>query len=428
MPDRTRNSQTNKQKNGFLSAFKFRSGPFYDYSLLAVVIILICFGLVMLYSASAYEATRTFGDDMHYFKRQLLFSLFSILLAVFISKIDYHFILKFSIPIYLLSIVLMVAVRFTPFGVEINGARRWLGYGSFTFQPSEIAKIAVILCVVYMIKRLGRDYKSLQGTFLVGMLGVIAAGAAYIFTENLSTAIIILGISIGILFVSHPKTKYFVIGFIAAVAATAGLLFYIVNNIESSDSFRVTRVLTWIDPEKYSELGGWQVLQGLYAIGSGGLFGKGLGNSTQKLDIIPEAGNEMIFSIICEELGLFGALLVIILFGYLLYRLVVIAQNAPDKQGALIATGIFVHISLQVVLNICVVLNVIPTTGITLPFISYGGTSVVFLMIEMGIALSISAKIHVNDESTVIIDARTRRNITPKRRRQERPGQGQYSS
>ncbi len=424
MPDRTRTSRTKKQSSAFWSVFKLRSGPFYDYNLLAVVIILTCFGLVMLYSASAYEATRTFGDDMHYFKRQLLISAFGIFLALVISKIDYHFILRFSVMIYGISIVLMAAVRFTPFGVEINGARRWLGYGTWTFQPSEIAKIAVILIVVYMIKRLGRDYKSFQGTVLVGALGVVAAGAAYIFTENLSTAIIILGISIGILFVSHPKTSYFVIGFIVAVAAVAGLLFYIITNIESSESFRVTRVLTWIDPEKYSELGGWQVLQGLYAIGSGGIFGKGLGNSTQKLDIIPEAGNDMIFSIICEELGLFGALLVIILFGYLLYRLVVIAQNAPDKQGALIATGIFVHISLQVVLNICVVLNVIPTTGITLPFISYGGTSVVFLMIEMGIALSISAKIHVNDEKTVIIDARTRKNITRERRRQERTGSG----
>ncbi len=424
MPDKTRTSRTKKQSSAFWSVFKLRSGPFYDYNLLAVVIILTCFGLVMLYSASAYEATRTFGDDMHYFKRQLLISAFGIFLALVISKIDYHFILRFSVMIYGISIVLMAAVRFTPFGVEINGARRWLGYGTWTFQPSEIAKIAVILIVVYMIKRLGRDYKSFQGTVLVGALGVVAAGAAYIFTENLSTAIIILGISIGILFVSHPKTSYFVIGFIVAVAAVAGLLFYIITNIESSESFRVTRVLTWIDPEKYSELGGWQVLQGLYAIGSGGIFGKGLGNSTQKLDIIPEAGNDMIFSIICEELGLFGALLVIILFGYLLYRLVVIAQNAPDKQGALIATGIFVHISLQVVLNICVVLNVIPTTGITLPFISYGGTSVVFLMIEMGIALSISAKIHVNDEKTVIIDARTRKNITRERRRQERTGSG----
>ena len=155
------------------------------------------------------------------------------------------------------------------------------------------------------------------------------------------------------------------------------------------------RVMIWLHPEDYEK--GYQTLQGLYAIGSGGLFGKGLGESMQKLGFIPEAQNDMIFSIICEELGLFGAVLLTILFVFLLYRLMFIAQNAPDLLGSLIVTGIFAHIALQVILNIAVVLNVIPTTGVTLPFISYGGTSILFLMTEMGIALNVSRQIRIKD-------------------------------
>ncbi len=393
-------------------------GRYYDYSLLAVVIILTCFGLVMLYSASSYEATSTFGNDMHYLIRQAAFSLIGLVFAIFVSTIDYHVYLRFAPALYAVSILLMAAVKYTPLGLTINGARRWLGIPntSYSFQPSEIAKIATILLIVYLMKRLGRDFKSLTGmTLLIGS-GALAAFSAYYFTENLSTAMIIMGICIGMIFVSHPKTALFVVLFILAAVLIALAIVFLIRNIETSDSFRVKRILTWIDPEKYSELGGWQVLQGLYAIGSGGFFGKGLGNSTQKLDIIPESGNDMIFSIICEELGLFGAILVLLLFAYLLYRLSVIAQNASDKYGSLIATGIFIHIALQVILNVCVVLNVIPTTGITLPLISYGGTSVLFLMTEIGIALGISGRIGI-DEREKMPQSRARTRTRANRRK-----------
>ena len=162
---------------------------------------------------------------------------------------------------------------------------------------------------------------------------------------------------------------------------------------DETGSFRIQRIQVWLDPESYASLGGYQVMQALYAIGSGGFFGKGLGKSTQKLGSLPEAQNDMIFSIICEELGVFGAALLILLFVFLLYRLFFIAQNAPDLLGALIASGIFIHIAIQVVLNIAVVINLIPTTGITLPFVSYGGTSILFLMGEMALALSVSRQI-----------------------------------
>ena len=233
--------------------------------------------------------------------------------------------------------------------------------------------------------------------FLLFLGGVQAVGAYY-FTENLSTALIILGISCVMIFLAHPKTRPFLIAVVVIALIVAAGIFYLSQNMDGSSHFRIRRVLAWLDPEKYSAMGVYQVLQGLYAIGSGGFFGKGLGNSTQKLATIPEAQNDMIFSIICEELGLFGAILVLLLFGYLLYRLFFIAQNAPDLYGTLMVSGIFVHISLQVILNICVVLNVIPTTGVTLPFVSYGGTSVLFLMAEIGIALSVSRRIRFQDE------------------------------
>ena len=166
----------------------------------------------------------------------------------------------------------------------------------------------------------------------------------------------------------------------------------------TSENFRIQRILAWLHPEANLDEGGYQVLQALYAIGSGGFFGKGLGNSAQKLGTIPEAQNDMIFAIECEELGVFGAVLLLLMFGYLMYRLFFIAQNAPDLYGSLVVTGIFAHIALQVVLNLFVVLNLMPTTGITLPFVSYGGTSILFLMVEMGIALSVSRQIRFKNE------------------------------
>ena len=182
---------------------------------------------------------------------------------------------------------------------------------------------------------------------------------------------------------------------LAVVAVVALIIVIYASTLEydPTGNFRLRRVQVWLHPEQYSAFGGYQVIQGLYAIGSGGLFGKGLGNSAQKISSIPEAQNDMIFSIICEELGIFGMLLVLLLFGYLLYRLFFIAQNAPDLFGSLMVTGIMAHIAIQVILNIAVVTNTIPNTGITLPFISYGGTSVAILLTEMGLALSVSRRI-----------------------------------
>ena len=369
---------------------------YYDYNLLAAVILLTCFGLVMLYSTSAYMAELKFGNDMYYFKKQALISLACILLAILVSFVDYHVLSPLGGVIFLAAFILMALVQ-TPLGVEVNGARRWLNLG-IQFQPSEVAKIAVIVFVPIVIVRMGRRFQGLKACIFPLALGLVLGFGAYKFTENLSTAIIIVGIACVIVFVAHPRTAPFVLIMVAAVVVVGAAIFILSQTMESSDSFRLRRVLVWLDPEKYSEEGGYQILQALYALGSGGFFGKGLGNSTQKLGSVPEAQNDKIFSIVCEELGIFGGAIVLLLFGYLIYRLFFIAQNAPDLFGSLMVVGIMAHISLQVILNICVVINLVPTTGITLPFISYGGTSVFFLMMEMALALSVSRKIKFQKE------------------------------
>ncbi len=366
---------------------------YFDYNLLASVILLICFGLIMLYSASYYDAFRHHkGNYMFFFRKQALISLASVLMAVVISRFDYHLFARFSGLIYGLSLVLMAMVRFSPLGVKSNGSKRWLNLG-VQFQPSELAKIAVILFVPMAIIKMGKQMRSLKAVVILLAIGGIQAFGAKVLTDNLSTALIIMAIACVLIYLGHPKNAPFVIAAASAFVLIGITVIFLKTNVNANSGFRAQRVITWLNPEESLAEGGFQVVQGLYAIGSGGFFGKGLGNSEQKLSTIPEAQNDMIFSIICEELGVFGAVLVLLMFGYLVYRLFFIAQNAPDLYGTLIVSGILVHIALQVILNICVVLNIIPTTGITLPFISYGGTSVVFLMAEIGIALSVSRSI-----------------------------------
>lgn len=368
---------------------------YFDFDLLLVIVFLMCFGLVMLYSTSAYEAQADFGNDMYYFSKQALIGVAGFVGMFIVSKIDYHIYGAFALEIYIFSMIMMVLVQ-TPLGVTVNGARRWIGLpGNMTIQPAEITKIAVILFISYELCRLGKKAYTMEGIIRVLVLGAVASGGVLFLTDNLSTAIIVMAITCILIFVIHPKTKPFlaIVGIGAAVAAVGIAVLSV--TVANSDNFRLQRIISWLNPEATADTGSFQVMQGLYAIGSGGFFGKGLGNSTQKLGVIPEAQNDMILVIICEELGVFGVIIILILFGILLYRLMFIAKNAPDLYGSLIATGIFAHIALQVILNIAVVTGMLPTTGITLPFISYGGTAILFLLAEMGIALGISRKIRL---------------------------------
>ena len=374
---------------------------YYDYSLLAVIILLTCFGLVMLYSTSSYMAELNYGDDMYYFKKQAAISFGCIIIALGISQIDYHILTKFTGVLYGMAAILMILVK-TPLGRTANGARRWLNLGPLSFQPSEVAKIAVIVCLSYMIVNMGRNIKTLKAFMILAGSGSALAFLAYACTDNLSTAIIIFCITMGLIFIAHPKVKPFLIA--AGVGIVLIIIFVMIlsSSLETSSSFRLRRILVWLHPEDFASGDGYQTIQALYAIGSGGFLGRGLGNSIQKLGSVPEAQNDMIFSIVCEELGILGGIILLLLFAYLLYRLFFIAQNAPDMFGSLMVSGIFIHIALQVIFDIAVVLNLMPNTGVTLPFVSYGGTSIVFLMSEMGLALSVARQIKFKEPERLL--------------------------
>lgn len=347
-----------------------------DKTLLILVLILVILGLVILYSTSAYNGRVRFHDSAYYFKKQLFATSLGLMGMYLVSRIDYHRLVQMAPLFYGASLLLSTAVLF--FGQEYNGSKRWLALGPLSFQPSEFAKLAVILFLADRIektkgKTTGLWFMCKIMLWLLPIVGLVG-------TNNLSTAIIILGIGVILIFVSNPKYLQF-IGLGAGGIAFMGIFL-------AMESYRLERLAVWRDPEKYDK--GFQTIQGLYAIGSGGIFGVGLGGSLQKLGFVPEAQNDMIFSIICEETGLVGAALVMLIFGLLLWRLMVVSTHAPDLLGAMIAVGILGHMAIQVILNIAVVTNTIPNTGITLPFISYGGTSVLFLLSEMGLALNVS--------------------------------------
>ena len=350
-----------------------------DIPLLISVLTLVLFGMVMLYSTSSYNGLVKFGDSFYYLKKQFFATSLGLAAMYVVANIDYHIWSLFAVWGYGLSAVLSTLVLFV--GQEINGSKRWLALGPLSFQPSEFAKVALIIFLAWIVTKQGKKIGSLKTMFLVILSALPIVGL--VGSNNLSTAIIILGIAVILIFVASPKYLQFIaigllgVGFIAIFLATA--------------SYRLERLAIWLNPEEYEK--GYQTLQGLYAIGSGGVFGVGIGNGKQKLGFVPEAQNDMIFSIICEELGLLGACLLIFLFGVLIWRLMVVASHTKDLYGCLVVTGIMAHIMIQVILNIAVVTNTIPNTGITLPFVSYGGTSVLFLLAEMGIALNISFSI-----------------------------------
>lgn len=347
-----------------------------DYTLFLIVMFLVVFGLITLFSTSAYNGKVKFDDSAYYFKKQLFATALGIAAMYVVSCIDYHKFEKLAIPGYLISLGLSGLVLVA--GSSYNGSKRWLSLGPLSFQPSEFAKLAVIIFLAHMVSRQKKKRGGILQLFVV--LGMVLPIVGLVGTNNLSTAIIILGIAVIVVFVSNPKYLQFV------WLAVGGIGF--ITIFLSMEQYRLERLAIWRDPENFEK--GFQTIQGLFAIGSGGLFGKGLGESMQKLGFVPEAQNDMIFSIICEELGLAGAVILIIIFIILLWRFMVIATHTEDLFGSLMVVGVMGHIAIQVMLNVAVVTNTIPNTGITLPFISYGGTSVLFLLSEMGVVLSVS--------------------------------------
>lgn len=368
-----------KKKQGAVKR-KEKSITYFDYNLLFLIIFLVCFGLVMLYSSSSYLAANSalYGyDGAYYLKKQLRNVLLGAVALIFLAWVDYRRWKKWGIVAYVGSLALCIAVIFV--GADSHGSTRWLNIGPVQFQPSEVAKIGVIVFLAMFLERVVKKLD--KGWNLFKVLLLLAPLIGVVAYSNLSTAIIIMGIAVCMLFVASPKYWHF------GLVAVFGVIFVIV--FIATAGYRMGRIEAWLHPETAGDAG-YQTMQGLYAIGSGGLFGKGLGESIQKMGNVPESQNDMIFTIICEELGLFGAVSVILLFMLLIWRMMIIANNAQDLFGALIVVGVMSHIAIQVILNIAVVTNSIPNTGVILPFISYGGTSFVFLLGEMGLVLSVS--------------------------------------
>ena len=364
---------------------------FYDYSLLFAVLFITGFGMLMMYSASSYSAQNQLNNAQYYLHRQMIFAGGGIVLMLLISKVDYHRLWKASLGIYILCWIAVIATGFI--GLSSHGSQRWISVFGMRVQPSEFMKAGIIIFLAALITAHDKKMQKLNpwlGAFCVALFpGLVTVGT------NLSTAIIIVGIGGVMLFVANDK--YWPFAILAAIAVFGYIGAYPIAKLFSKfhilQEYQLTRIFAWRDPSNYID-DTYQTIQGLYAIGSGGIFGKGLGESIQKF-LIPEAQNDMIFTIICEELGLFGAVSLILIYGFIIYRLYDIAKNAKDLFGSMLVIGVMVHISLQAILNIAVATNSIPNTGITLPFVSYGGTSLVLLLMECGMCLSVSGQIEV---------------------------------
>ena len=361
---------------------KYRKPLGYDFTVLFIVLILVLFGVVMIFSSSYYYTmtTERFHNDMFYFlKRQSLWAVLGIVAMVGMMHIPYTLWRRFAKLAYWLSNLFLLALPFV--GTEAGGQKRWLGIGSLSFQPSEFTKIAVILFLSSYVIEHRKELANLKGFFKACC--VLLLPVALIAISNFSSALLVGLMGATILFVASPRVWYFGAA-IAGAIPLCGLAVAI-----PKFRYRLTRIKTWLDPWADPTGDGFQTIQSLYALASGGLFGLGLGQSRQKT-FIPEAYNDIIFAIICEELGIFGAGLVILLFIFLLYRIYIISQTAEDMLGRMLTIGVFSHIALQVILNLLVVTGLFPTTGVTLPFFSYGGSASVFLLMEIGLVLSVN--------------------------------------
>ncbi len=354
-----------------------------DITFLSFVFILLTVGLVMMFSASYAFSYQRYGDSYKFIIRQAAFAAAGVVTMLVVSRIDYHFWRKFAWVLYGVSVVILAVLLFIPPMVAGMDVKRWIVVGPVNFQPSEVAKFAVILLFSSLIAANGKEIKSFKFiAFLVGLLGLVCV--LVVLEPHLSATVLIFTIGIVLLIVGGLPKRYIFGGIGAGAAAlvlavTTGLIGY------GSD-----RIKYWLDPWQDPKGLGFQTIQSLLAIGSGGILGRGIGQSRQKYLWLPEPHNDFIFSIVCEELGLIGAIVIIILFCLLVWRGFTIAMRAEDKFGSLLALGLTFQVGLQAMLNIWVVTNTIPNTGISLPFFSYGGTSLMILLAEMGIVLSVS--------------------------------------
>lgn len=354
-----------------------------DISFLSFVLLLLAVGLVMLFSSSYAYGLAQYGNSYHFIIRQAIFAVVGVLLMMLLSRIDARVYRKFSLVIYVISVLMLILVLALPPLQEGMEHKRWLVIGSFSFQPSEIAKFAVILLFSHLIAKFGKKMEKLKYVGILMLLLILVCGLVVVET-HLSATILILTIGVVLMIVGGMAVKYIVAG---GVSLVVGVILVVVTGLVEYASSRFTY---WLDPWADATGAGYQTIQSLLAIGSGGLWGRGIGQSRQKYSWLPEPHNDFIFAVVCEELGLIGAIAIVLLFCFLIWRGFKIAMTSPDRYRSLMAVGLTFQVALQAALNIMVVTNTIPNTGISLPFFSYGGTALVILLCEMGIVLSIS--------------------------------------
>ena len=365
-------------------AVRVKKNSAVDTPFLVTVLILVVFGLIMLFSASYATALYRFGDSFHFIKDQVMFAIIGVTAMFIASRVDYHIFHRLAWPLMAVTLILLVVVLFMP---AYNNANRWITIkGLGTLQPSEIAKFAVIVLFAHIISINYAKMKTFSYGVIPFMIVLVPVVILMILEPHLSGTILILAIGAIMMFVGGTSLKWFGLGGGIAVGGLAAALIAFPDLVP----YAMSRIEMWQNPYLDVQGKGHQTIQSLLAIGSGGVMGLGLGNSRQKHLYVPEPQNDFIFSIICEELGFIGAMVVILLFVLLLVRGAVIAINAKDKFGAMLVVGIIAQVTVQAVLNIAVVTNTVPNTGISLPFFSYGGTSLMMLLGEMGIVLSVS--------------------------------------
>ena len=361
-----------------------------DYVLVITVLTLLTIGVVMVLSASAPSALSKTKSSYTYFFKQFGFAVFGLFIMYCVSKIDYRFYKKYYWGIYIVSVAILLLVLIPHVGVEVNGARRWIKLPLLgQFQPSEVTKIGMILFYAGYLTDHKNELKDFWRGFVKPfVILAIPIAILYFIQNHLSVSLVIGVITCVMMLMAGCRMMHFVV---SGCVGVAGLGAYFIKNLTAeSNSFRIDRILVFLNPLSDATGTGYQMIQSLYAIGSGGLFGVGLGNSKQKYLYIPEPQNDFIFAIIAEELGFVGCAVIIVLFAIFVWRGIVIAMKAPDMYGSLIAIGVTTLVAVQTVINIAVVTGSIPTTGMALPFISYGGTALVILLFAVGILLNIS--------------------------------------
>lgn len=398
------------EKMGMLEfVFGKRGQPVYfrEYGVVIGVLLLSLVGTIINYSIMSF----THGGWSSLIK-SVGFLIAGLVVMVGAAQVEYRAYVPLGVIFYLSSILLMMVV--SAVGVEINGARRWLRIFGITFQPSELAKAALIMLIPAMIIYFNERLNQARAIIYCAGVAAVPMLAAWLLTDNFSTALIIGGIAFLIVAVARKPWKLQAILILIGIALLVAVVLYVIYQRKtagiSGQNFRLQRIDAWLYDDPTNDLS-YQTQQSLYAVGSGGLFGRGIGKSLQKLGFIPEAQNDMVFAVLTEELGLVGVVLILILYAYILYRIMMVAYNSPNAFSSLVVYGVFFHIALQVVLNIAVVLRFLPNTGVTLPFISSGGTSTLIMMGELGLVLGVARRVRFGDQQ--VTDTRVRAQDVP---------------